>query len=48
MAGLNRILNKTIKAALEAVTTLLANIITTYLLKGNLLEYYKEIIMVIL
>jgi hypothetical protein len=47
-AGLNRILNKAIKAILKAITTLLANTVTTYLLKSNLLECYKDIIIVIL
>ena len=44
----DRILNKVIKAALKAVATPLVNTITTYFLKSNLLEYYKEIITVIL
>ena len=48
MARLNRILGKAIKAILEAIAIPLANIATTYLLKGKLLEYYKEIIIVIL
>ena len=48
MARLDRILNKAIKAILEAVATLLANAATTYLLKGNLPEYYKDIITVVL
>ena len=47
-AGLDRILNKVIKAALKAIATLLANATTTCLLKGNLLEYYKDIIIVVL
>ena len=46
--GLDGILNKTIKAALKAIAILLANTATTYLLKSNLLECYKDIIMVIL
>ena len=46
--GLDRILNKTIKAVLKALTTLLINTITTYLLKGKLLEYYKVTIIIIL
>ena len=46
--GLDRILNKAIKAALKAVVTLLANAATTYLLKNNLLECCKDIITVIL
>ena len=48
MARLDRILNKAIKAILEAIAIPLANAATTYLLKGKLLEYYKEIIIVIL
>ena len=47
-ARLNRILNEVIKAILEAIATLLANAATTYLLKGNLPEYYKDIIIVVL
>ena len=39
--GLDRILNKAIKAALKALITLLANITTTCLLKGKLPECYK-------
>ena len=46
--GLDRILNKAIKAILKAVATLLANAITTCLLKSNLLECCKDIITVIL
>ena len=46
MAGLNKILNKVIKAILEAAIVLLANTAITCLLKGKLLEYYKEIIIV--
>ena len=48
MARLDRILNKVIRVVLEAVAILLANTITIYLLKGNLLEYYKDIIIVVL
>ena len=48
MARLDRILNKAIKAVLEAIVIPLANVVTTYLLKGKLLECYKEIIIVIL
>ena len=48
MAGLNRILNKVIKAVVEAITTLLANAITIYLFKGELLKCYKEIIIIML
>ena len=47
-AKLDRILNKAIKAVLEAIVIPLANVATTYLLKGKLLECYKEIIIVIL
>ena len=39
--GLDRILNKAIKVILKALTILLANTATTYLLKGKLLKYYK-------
>ena len=46
--GPDRILNKVIKAVLKAVVIPLANAATTYLLKGNLLEYCKDIITVIL
>jgi hypothetical protein len=46
--GPNRILNKAIKAILEAIATPLANAATIYLLKGKLPEYYKETIIVIL
>ena len=48
MAKLNRILNKVIKAVVEAIIILLANAVTTYLLKDELLKYYKEIIIIIL
>ena len=48
VAGLDGILNKAIKATLKTVAILLANAATTYLLKSNLLEYYKDIITVIL
>ena len=48
MARLDRILNKAIKAALEAVAIPLANAATTCLLKGKILEYYKETIIVVL
>ena len=46
--GLDRILNKTIKTALKAVATPLANTTTIYFLKSNLLECYKDTIIVIL
>ena len=39
--GLDRIPNKAIKAALEALTTPLANAATTYLLEGKLPECCK-------
>ena len=48
MAGLDRILNKVIKAILKAVTTPLAIIVTTYLFKNKILDCYKETITVIL
>ena len=47
MAGPDKILNKAIKVILEAIAIPLVNTTTTYLFKGNLLEYYKEIITVI-
>ena len=47
-AGPDRILNKAIKAILEAVATPLVNAATTCLLKSNLLECYKDTITVIL
>ena len=48
MTGPDRILNKAIKAALEAITTPLADTVTTYLLKGKILKCCKETITVIL
>ena len=48
MAGLNRILNKAIKAVLEAVTIPLVNIATTYLFKNKILDCYKKTIIVVL
>ena len=48
VTGLDRILNKAIKAASEAITTLLVNTITIYLFKSKIPEYCKEIIIVIL
>ena len=48
MIGLDRILNKTIKAILKAITTLLVDAATTYLFKGKIPECCKEIIIVIL
>ena len=41
-AGLNRILNKAIKAVLKAIATLLVNTVTTCLLKSKILECYKK------
>ena len=46
--GLNRILNKAIKAALKALIILLANTTITYLLKSKLLECYKITTIIIL
>ena len=46
--GLNRILNKAIKAVLKALITLLANTTTTYLLKSKLPECCKVITIIIL
>jgi hypothetical protein len=46
--GLDRILNKAIKAALKALTIPLANIATTCLFKGKLLEYCKITTIIIL
>ena len=48
MARLNRILNKAIKVVIEVIITLLANTVTIYFFKGELLNYYKEIIIVVL
>ena len=48
MAGLDKILNKTIKATLKVITIPLINTATTYLLKNKILKCYKEIIIVIL
>ena len=48
VAGLDGILNKAIKAALEAIAIPLANTATSCLLKSNLLEYCKDIITVVL
>ena len=48
VTGLDRILNKAIKAVLEAITTPLVDAATTYLLKSKILECCKEIIIVIL
>ena len=46
--GLNRILNKVIKAALKALIIPLANTAITCLLKGKLPEYYKVTTIIIL
>ena len=48
VVGLDRILNKVIKAILKALTTPLANTIITYLLEGKLLEYCKVTTIIIL
>ena len=48
VVGLNRILNKAIKAVLKALIILLANTATIYLFKGKLLEYYKIITIIVL
>ena len=47
MTGLDRILNKAIKAALEAIAILLVNTATTCLLKSKILECCKKTIIVI-
>ena len=44
----DRILNKAIKTALKAITILLVDAVITYFLKSKILEYCKEIIIVIL
>ena len=48
VAGLDRILNKAIKAVLEAVAIYLINTVTIYLFKSKILKCYKETIIVIL
>ena len=48
MARLDRILNKAIKAALEAVAILLINTATTCLFKSKILDYCKKTIIIIL
>ena len=48
VTGPDRILNKAIKAALEAIAIPLVNIATTYLLKGKIPEYCKKTIIVVL
>jgi len=45
---LDKILNKAIKATLEALALSLANIITTCLYKSKILKSYKIIIIIIL
>ena len=46
--GPDRILNEAIKAVLEALTTPLANIATTCLLKGKLLKCCKVTTIIVL
>ena len=48
MAGLDRILNKTIKATLKTVTIPLINAATTCLFKNKILDCCKEIIIIVL
>jgi hypothetical protein len=48
VAGLDRILNKVIKAVLEAITLLLANAASLCLYEGKLLECCKETTIVVL
>ena len=48
VTGLDRILNKAIKAVLKAITIPLVDTTTTYLLKGKIPEYCKETIIVVL
>ena len=48
VTGLDRILNKVIKAALEAIAIPLVDAVTTYLFKSKILECCKEITIVIL
>ena len=48
MTGPDKILNKVIKAILEAIATLLIDTVTIYLLKSKILKYYKKIIIVVL
>ena len=47
-AGLNRILNKAIKAALKTIAIFLINIVTTYFFKSKILDCCKETIIIIL
>ena len=42
MAGLNRILNKAIKAILKAITIPLVNAVTTYFFKSKILDSCKK------
>ena len=48
VVGLDRILNKAIKAVLKALITPLVNTITTYLLKSKLPEHHKITTIIIL
>ena len=48
VVGLNRILNKAIKAVLKALTILLTNTAIICLLKDKLLEYYKITTIIVL
>ena len=48
MTGLDRILNKAIKATLEAIAIPLADTATTYFFKSKILECCKKTIIVIL
>ena len=48
MTRLDRILNKAIKAVLEAIAIPLINTATAYLFKSKILDCYKETIIVIL
>ena len=48
VTGLNRILNKAIKAVLKAIAIPLVDTATTYLLKSKIPEYCKKTIIVIL
>ena len=48
MLGLDKILNKAIKAAVEVIVILLTKAITAYLQRSELLKYFKITTMVIL
>ena len=48
MTGPDRILNKAIKAALEAIIIPLIDAVITYLFKDKIPECYKKIIIVVL